>query len=83
MAKAKDKNPISPERAAEIASDAQSGTNWAALYAGEPACACGLSDRYITGNRGYTKHGIPTGRCERHDGKPLGNPDDARRESGS
>lgn len=29
-------------------------------------CTCGLSERYITGNRGYSKHGIPTMECPRH-----------------
>lgn len=29
-------------------------------------CTCGLSERYITGNRGYSRHGIPTLECARH-----------------
>ncbi len=32
-------------------------------------CTCGLSERYITGNRGYSKHGIPTRECARHPGR--------------
>lgn len=39
---------------------------WAEIVAYGPACICGISEDYIEGNRGYTKHGIPTGKCERH-----------------
>lgn len=31
-----------------------------------PGCTCGLSERYITGNKGYSKHGVPTMECPRH-----------------
>lgn len=31
-----------------------------------PGCICGLSERYIQGNRGYSKHGIPTTVCPCH-----------------
>ncbi|WP_190329521.1 hypothetical protein [Streptomyces venezuelae] len=45
------------------------------LFAAEvnpkPACQCGLSEHYLTGNRGYTRHGVPTSQCHRHPRKDL------------
>lgn len=39
--KAESKPAIDPERAAQIATDARSGTNWASTVNYGPACACG------------------------------------------
>lgn len=56
---------ILDERRAEITADWQVDPE---IYARTTAagCTCGLSERYITGNRGYSKHGIPTMKCARH-----------------
>lgn len=56
---------IPGKRRAEIVADWQRDPDiLARKYA--PGCTCGLSERYITGNRGYSKHGIPTMDCPRH-----------------
>lgn len=61
-------NEISDEKVAKIRADIAEWEPglWAQQIAYGPACACGLSDRYIQGNRGYSKHGIPTKECQRH-----------------
>lgn len=61
-------NEISDQALARIRADI---TRWQpGLFAAEvdqqPACQCGLSEHYITGNRGYTRHGIPSLVCHRH-----------------
>lgn len=61
-------NEISPELVAAIKADIERwhAGKWAAESGLKPACVCGLTDRYIEGNRGYSKHGVPTKECERH-----------------
>jgi hypothetical protein len=59
---------ISDEKVAKIRADI---ARWKpGLFAAEvnqrPACQCGLSEHYITGNRGYTRYGIPSLECHRH-----------------
>lgn len=62
--KVEPKPAISPERAAQIAADARSGTRWADLVAHGPACACGAFKPGSTVNSwGVT---IPKGMCYRH-----------------
>lgn len=39
---------------------------FAAEVAPPPACQCGLSEHYITGNRGYSRYGEPSLVCHRH-----------------
>lgn len=41
-----------------------------------PACTCGLSEKYIEGNKGYSKHGVPIKDCQRHpkEGSDGGSP---------
>lgn len=38
---------ITPERGAEIRSQARSGTNWAELVGNRPVCTCGLSKAIV------------------------------------
>lgn len=61
-------NELSDEKVAKIRSDI---ARWrAGLFATEvdqqPACQCGLSEHYITGNRGYSRYGVPSLVCHRH-----------------
>lgn len=61
-------NEISDEKVAKIRADIAEWRPglWAQQVAPGPACECGLSARYIEGNRGYSKHGVPTKECHRH-----------------
>jgi hypothetical protein len=76
MAKGKRKSAgeISDEALAKIRADI---ARWkpglfAAEVAAGPACVCGLAEHYTVGNRGYTKHGVPSGVCHRHGEKSNG-----------
>jgi len=56
---------IPPGRRAEIVAEWQKDPEiLSRKYA--PGCVCGLSERYIKGNRGYSKYGVPTMDCPRH-----------------
>lgn len=50
-----DKPPIDPERAEEIALDARSGTNWAAVVNYGPACLCGMKPPRECARHGVTR----------------------------
>lgn len=39
---------------------------WANEVGYTGACLCGMSEHYIEGNRGYAKHGVPSGLCPVH-----------------
>lgn len=63
--KAEPKPAIDPERAAQIAADARSGTNWASTTTYGPACVCGAFKEGSTVTSWGTV--IYKGACYRHE----------------
>lgn len=68
MAKKKPAKAISDEALANIRETITRWRpgGWAEEVDYGPACLCGVSERYTVGNKGYTKHGKPSGKCPAH-----------------